>query len=160
MALCGNCGAEGTRIRSRWLNGQQLPDQCPHCAPGEFGAKFTAPSDKKIHMGFEAHPNEYEKRYDADGVFYSRKSEYRAEQEDRLRQQPQDELDAQAKAEAEKRATRRTHAMNQNELEAAVRKASIYAADLKESAERAEKERQEAELQSWIGKYTGPTAQA
>ena len=160
MAICSNCGAESRRIRSRWSDkGVHLPDECPNCAPQTF-AKFTAPSDKKIHMGFEAHPNEYEKRYDADGVFYIRKPEYRAEQEDRLKQQPSDELEAQARAETEKRATRRTDPMTEDELAAAHRKAQEYAGYLMESFRQAEKERQEAELQSWIGEYTGPTAQA
>lgn len=86
MAICSNCGAETKRVRSRWSpQGIQLPDECPQCAPQSFG-KFTTPFDKQPHMGWEAHPNEYERRYDGEGAYYLRKPEYRAEQEERLRQ--------------------------------------------------------------------------
>jgi hypothetical protein len=74
-------------------------------------------------MGWEAHPNEYEKKYDKDGLIYERKPEYRAEQEARLRQPTEDEREAQRKAEEKKRATRRTEPMNQAELSVAMRKA-------------------------------------
>jgi hypothetical protein len=114
-------------VRSRWNDkGVALPDECPSCAPGSF-EKFTAPSDKKIWMGYEAHPNEYEKRYDKDGLIYERKPEYRAEQEQKLAQQTADERDAQQRAVAEKRATRRTDRMDSVELAAALRKAEEIA---------------------------------
>jgi hypothetical protein len=127
MALCSNCGSEGTRVRSRWnAEGVQLPDQCPICDPGSF-EKFTAPSDKKIWMGFEANPNEYEKRYDANGVYYVRKPEYVAEQEQRLMQATEEELEKQQRAVAQKRATRRTTPMDSAEQAAALRKAEQIA---------------------------------
>ena len=133
MAICSNCGAEGTRVRSRWNEkGAQLPDECPSCAPGSF-EKFTVPSDKKIWMGFEANPNQYEKRYDSDGVFYLRKPEYRAEQEQRLSSETEDEKDARLRAEAKKRSERRTRPMDPDELLMAVRKAADYAQALEES---------------------------
>lgn len=120
MAKCGNCGAETTRVRSRWTEkGIQLPDECPQCAPGGF-EKFTAPSDKKIWLGYEAHPNEYVKA--ADGG-YDRKPEYRAEQEERLRQPTEEEKELQAKAIAKKRAHRRTKPMDELETAHALRKA-------------------------------------
>lgn len=135
MAKCNNCGAEGTRVRSRWNEkGNQLPDECPQCAPGNF-EKFTAPSDKKIWMGYEANPNEYEKRYDADGVFYIRKLEYRAEQEARLSQGASDELEAQERAEAKKRAERRTEPMTESEKLAAIAKARMIADALQSAAQ-------------------------
>ena len=123
MAVCNNCGEEGARVRSRWTEkGIALPDECPACAPQSF-EKFSAPSDKKIWMGYEAHPNEYEKRYDADGLILVRKPEYRAEQEDRLRNETADERDARLRAEAEKRATRRTDPMTAEEMLHALAKA-------------------------------------
>ena len=124
MAKCSNCGAEGTRIRSRWTEkGTQLPDECPNCAPQAF-EKFSAPSDKKIWMGYEAHPNEYVKAEDGG---FDRKPEYRAEQEERLRQETEDERTLRLEAEAKKRATRRTEPMTPAEFEQAVRKAQDIA---------------------------------
>lgn len=106
-------------------------DECPNCAPSSF-EKFTAPSDKKIWMGHEAHPNEYVKA--PDGGF-DRKPEYRAEQEQRLSQATEEEREAQARAVAHKRATRRTSPMTEAETIAAVRKASEIAAWIVESAQ-------------------------
>src|SRR5882724_8470786 len=112
MAFCSNCGADRSRVRSRWTEkGEQLPDECPNCSPDSF-EKFTAPSDKKIWMGYEAHPNEYEKQYDKDGPIFERKPEYRAEQEQKLCEQTEEEIEAQRKAEANKRAHRRTAPMD------------------------------------------------
>lgn len=122
MAVCSNCGAEGNRVRSRWDDKGQLPDECPNCAPGQF-EKFTAPSDKKIWMGFEANPNEYEKRYDSEGVFYIRKPEYRAEQEAQLRSGATDDREAQLRAEERKRRERRTTPMDEAERISAIAKA-------------------------------------
>lgn len=124
MPVCGNCGAEGARIRSRWgAKGEPLPDECPNCAPQSF-EKFTAPSDKKIWMGYEAHPNEYVKA--GDGGF-DRKPEYRAEQEAKLGAETEEERELRMTAEAHKRATRRTEPMTQAEFEQAVRKAADIA---------------------------------
>ena len=146
MAVCGNCGSESARVRSRWgEKGVQLADECPSCAPAQF-EKFTAPSDKKIWMGYEAHPNEYVQS--ADGGF-DRKPEYRAEQEQRLTQETEDERIARERAEANKRATRRTDPMTPDETLQAIRKANLYAAMMQEQAEQDAKARQEAELLSW-----------
>jgi hypothetical protein len=123
MSVCGNCGAEGTRIRSRWLKNVQLADECPSCAPGSF-EKFAVPSDKKIWMGYEAHPNEYERAEDGG---FDRKPEYRVEQEEQLRRETVDERDFRLKAEAHKRATRRVEPMDSVELQAALRKAEELA---------------------------------
>jgi len=141
MAICSNCGAETTRLRSRWIKGTQLTDQCPQCAPEEFEGKVTMPSDKKIHMGFEAHPNEYEKRYDQDGVYYVRKPEYRAEQEAHLQEIPEDEKAAQSKAAEQKRLTRRTKPMSTQEVE-------LFLKQFQEQAD-------EAERLSWTLPPTG-----
>lgn len=135
MAVCSNCGAQGTRIRSRWTEKNvQLPDECPQCAPESF-EKFTAPSDKKIWMGFEAHPNEYVKKLSEDGdVVYERKPEYRAEQEQQLMEATTEEQAAQEKAVALKRATRRTMPMDEIEMAAALCKAEEIANWLTASA--------------------------
>ena len=133
MAICANCGTQGTRIRSRWNDKNvQLPDECPHCAPQSFD-KFTAPSDKKIWMGYEAHPNEYIKA--ADGGF-DRKPEYRAEQESSLCQSTPEEIEAEQRAIALKRATRRTAPMDAAEYAQALAKAEQIATAIIESANR------------------------
>lgn len=126
MAKCSNCGNEGPRVRSRWTEDGQLPDECPKCAPQSF-EKFTTPSDNKIWPGWEAHPNEYEKKYDKDGVIYERKPEYRAEQEERLRNMTEDEKAAQERAIAKKRKERRTTPMDAIEEAAALRRAEEIA---------------------------------
>lgn len=120
MAVCNTCGAEGARIRSRWTDkGTALPDECPSCAPQSF-EKFTAPSDKKIWMGYEAHPNEYVSSEDGG---FDRKPEYRAEQEEKLKRETEDEKALRLRAEAQKRATRRMLPMDAAELASAMRKA-------------------------------------
>jgi hypothetical protein len=129
MAICGNCGAQGSRVRSRWTEKTQLPDECPHCAPQSF-EKFTAPSDKKIWMGYEAHPNEYELAPDGG---YDRKPEYRAEQEVKLAQETDDERDARLRAESNKRASRRTMPMDTTETLSAIAKARLLANALEQT---------------------------
>jgi hypothetical protein len=150
MATCSNCGADTPRLRTVFL-GKETRDECPQCAPGSF-EKFTAPSDKKIAMGFEAHPNEYEKRYDEDGVFYIRKPEYRAEQEQRLTQPAEDDRLREEQAVAEKRATRRTQPLSPDEVLFAINKARDIADAIAQSNAEAQKQAEEAELQSWIQK--------
>lgn len=120
MAICSGCGSESPRVLNRWNDKGQLPDKCPNCSPSSF-EKFTAPSDKKIWMGYEAHPNEYVKS--ADGG-YDRKPEYRAEQEQRLSAETDEERENRLRAEASKRATRRTRTMDPEEHFAAIAKAT------------------------------------
>jgi hypothetical protein len=90
------------------------------------------PSDKKIWMGYEAHPNEYVKAEDGG---FDRKPEYRSEQEQRLARATPEEREAQERAVANKRATRRTAPMTEAETIAAVRKASEIAAWIVKSGE-------------------------
>lgn len=119
MAVCGHCGVVGARVRSQWKGTMQLPDECPHCAPQSF-EKFQMPSDKKIWMGYEAHPNEYVKSEDGG---FDRKPEYRAEQEARLGGGDPDDAAAQERAVEKKRMERRTRAMDSGELLHALGKA-------------------------------------
>lgn len=85
-------------------------------------------------MGFEAHPNEYEKRHDTDGVFYVRKPEYRAEQEVKLQQATEEERENQERAEEHKRATRRTAPLDSVEYADALRRAEEVARFIVQSA--------------------------
>ena len=118
MAICSGCGSDTSRVRFRWNDDGQLPDICPHCSPESF-EKFTAPSDKKIWMGYEAHPNEYVKAEDGG---YDRKPEYRAEQEAKLSQETEDERTMRLEAEAKKRVTRRTRPMDEIEVQHALKR--------------------------------------
>ena len=119
MAVCSNCKTEGARIRTIWAKDGTPRDECPSCSPESF-EKFTNPSDKKIWMGYEAHPNEYVK---SDDGGFDRKPEYRAEQEERLRQPSAEEVEARALAIAKKRKDRRTTPMDTMEIAVALRKA-------------------------------------
>ena len=119
MAVCGNCGAEGQRIRSRWVKNVQLPDECPACAPQSF-EKQTDPSDKKIWIGPEYAPNDYEKKYDADGVFFVPKPEVTAERERKLFEDSEEKARYE-KALAEKRANRRMQPMSLLEIQQVLR---------------------------------------
>lgn len=123
MATCENCGAVEVRTRTIWSEDGAKREECPRCAPASF-EKFMVPSDKKIWMGYEAHPNEYVKA--ADGGF-DRKPEYRAEQEARLRNETEDERNARLRAEAKKRKERRVTPMDGVELSAAMVKAERIA---------------------------------
>lgn len=147
MAICNSCNSESPRVRSRWdPKGVQLPDECPQCAPGSF-EKFSNPSDQKIWMGFEAHPNEYVQS--ADGGF-DRKLEYRAEQEELLSQETSDERETRLEAERVKRATRRTLPMDEVETTHALAKARDLALALEQSALHAHRNADEQAVQSWI----------
>jgi hypothetical protein len=126
MTTCSNCGAEVTRSRIIWDKDGNQREECVSCAPENF-EKFTVPSDKKIWPGWEAHPEQYEKKYDKDGVIYERKPEYRAEQEERLRNETEDEKTNRLAAEARKRRTRRTLPLDSIELAQAMRKAETIA---------------------------------
>jgi len=126
VSKCSNCGAETVRSRNIWDKDGNQREECVSCSPESF-EKFTAPSDKKIWAGWEAHPEEYEKKYDKDGLIYERKPEYRAEQEQRLREATEEERLAQERAIAKKRKERRTEPMDEIEKAAALRKAEEIA---------------------------------
>ena len=130
MSVCMNCKAEGTRVRTIFAEDGQR-DECPSCAPANF-EKFTAPSDKKIWMGYEAHPNEYVKAEDGG---FDRKPEYRAEQEQKLGEATEEEKELQRRAEEKKRKERRTTPMDEAELAAATRRAEEIASFLIASTE-------------------------
>jgi hypothetical protein len=131
MSVCSNCKQETTRLRTTWKEDGTCFHQCPHCAPESF-EKFTAPSDKKIWMGYEAHPNEYVKAEDGG---YDRKPEYRSEQEQKLGEPTEEEKELQRRAEEKKRNERRITPMNEAELAAATRRAEEIASFLIASAE-------------------------
>lgn len=123
MAICGNCGAERSRVRTVFSEDGGKQDECPNCHPESF-EKFTMPSDQKIWMGYEAHPNEYMKAEDGG---FDRKPEYRAEQEAKLQQETAEEMETRLRAEENKRRNRRTLPMTEAEEAAAIRKAAMYA---------------------------------
>jgi len=117
MAICGSCGAETTKLRTIFGEGGSQ-DECPQCCPQSF-AKATDPSDKKIWIGPEYAPNDYEKRYDADGVYYQPKPEVTAERERNLFVASEDQ-ERYAAAVEKKRSERRTRKMSAAEEQAAI----------------------------------------
>lgn len=123
MSICGSCGSETTR--SRVIFGRnEVKEECPNCAPQSF-EKVADPSTRKIWIGPEFEPNSYEKRYDADGVYYVPKPEVTAERERNLFVCSEEKAAYEKKLE-EKRAQRRTQPLDQMEIAAALRKIDMY----------------------------------
>lgn len=112
MAVCGNCGAEGTRIRSRWNGDIRLPDECPNCAPQSFEAMKSV-RDGTIAMGYEYMPTMYKKT----DVGYVAKDELLADTEAELSKPDMEGEAAYQKAVAIKRASRRTKPMTGDEIQ-------------------------------------------
>lgn len=107
------------------------------------------PSDQKIWMGYEAHPNEYVKSEDGG---FDRKPEYRAEQEARLGGGDPDDAAAQERAVERKRLDRRTTPLDSVELQAALNKARIIANALQEANDEAQAQTRQAEIDSWVAR--------
>jgi hypothetical protein len=121
MAICGNCGAQSTRLRCRWsANGVQLPDECPHCTPQSFD-KFKSVRDGQIAMAWEYDHKSYQFK---DGVPILT-DEARQDLEDAATKRSDDEIKAYEMAVERKRQERRTKAMSESEakrLEEVIRK--------------------------------------
>ena len=118
MAKCGSCGEESRRIRTSFLNGTSK-DECPHCAPQSF-EKIADPSTKKVWIGPEFAPNDYEWR---DG-YLQMKPEAVADLEERScgtrSVAYQEEMAKVREAEEHKRHTRRTKPLSPNEIASAL----------------------------------------
>src|SRR5262249_33288985 len=110
-------------------------DECPVCCPQSF-EKQTDPSDKKIWIGPEVRPNDYEKRYDSDGVYYEPKPEATAELEANIFRDS-DEAEAYQRALEQKRLTRRTAPLTESEEAQAIRKVDALLRPLIEDKETA-----------------------
>lgn len=116
MAKCGSCNAESSRVRTSWAeDGTQKPDECPQCAPQSFD-RFRSVRDGQIAMGWEYMPTKYKLR---NGV-YEASDELRQDTEDQLSKLPEEDVAAYSKAVEEKRATRRTKALTQQEVHEAI----------------------------------------
>ena len=115
MAICGNCGAVTARVRSRWQEGVQLPDECPQCAPGQFEA-IKSVRDGQIAMGWEYMPQMYRKTDNG----YVAKDELLADTEAQAIKRSEDDIRIEEEALARKRATRRTKAMSSTEISQAI----------------------------------------
>ena len=114
MAICGNCGAQSARVRSRWTDkGVQLPDECPSCSPETMHDPFKSVRDGKIAMGWEYMPNMYRKTDDG----YVAKDELLADTEAQASKRSEDDIAIERNAIERKRATRRTKPLSQAELE-------------------------------------------
>lgn len=133
MALCGNCGREEFRIRSVFTESGEARDECPSCCPQSFD-KRTDPSDKKIWIGPEYAPNDYEKRYDKDGVYYMPKPEVTAERERNLFVNTE-EKEQYARAVEKKRIEGRKHSLTPEEIQEAIKRADAMVRPMIEDKE-------------------------
>lgn len=144
MAVCGNCGREGSRIRSRWNEkGVRLPDECPGCAPGTFDPQWKT---AKGAMGWEAYPTMYRKIEAPDGgVGYEATDEMRADTEARLsRPDPEDEAKKQAAIEERRKyAASAPRRLSEAQIEAA---RQYWVPKLQERARRLRNEENERNL--------------
>ena len=111
MAICGNCGHDTPRVRSKWKEGIQLPDECPHCSPDSFEA-IKSVRDGQISMGWEYMPTMY-KKTDAG---YVPKDELLADTEAQVCKKSDEDIAAEQAIE-DKRRTRRTMPLSPSEIE-------------------------------------------
>lgn len=120
MAVCNTCKTETARVRTVF-RGAESVDECPNCAPAAFEGRFADPSTKKIWIGPEFAPKDYEWR---DGQLQMT-AEAVAELESRAcgikSVRAQEEKAAEEKAIEHKRRHRRTAPLTQVEIEAALR---------------------------------------
>lgn len=134
MAICGTCGNESARVRTVFAESGESRDQCPSCDPQTF-EKFTAPSDKKIWIGPEVRPNDYEKKYDSEGVYYEPKPEATAELERNLFVSTE-EKEKYERALAKKRTENRQGALTPEQIAEALKRADAMVRPLIEDKER------------------------
>ena len=126
MAICNTCGAETARVRSKWQDSVQLPDECPHCAPQSF-EKFKSVRDGQITLGHEYMPAMY-KKTDAG---YVAKDELTADTEAEIVRSithSPEQLAYEAACE-DKRRNRRTEPLTPAEFERAVNKITAQASE-------------------------------
>ncbi len=105
---CGSCGVDTSRGKKVFdEKGNVRSEVCPSCSPEQFEGGVTDPSDKKIYSGPQAMPNLYTR--DAEGTYHA-KDELISDTVQNWDHGPT------AKAEAKKRATRRTEPLTAVEL--------------------------------------------
>lgn len=149
MAVCGTCKSETPRVRTLFTDRGGIPlkvpvDECPHCAPDGFGERFTMPSDKRLAMGWEAYPKDYEKRENPQGGYlYAEKEEATADLEARLSARPPEEIEAYNKALERRRAYGRKKPMTAVEIEQVKNR---FGPQFEEEHRRVEREREEYRL--------------
>lgn len=118
MAICGSCGAEGTRIRTTFtFEGRPLDtpkDQCPNCKPEEFKEKFQF--GQLFAYAHDAYPERYKKTTRPDGqVVFVAKDEANADFQARLEAGSTEEREKEKQAKAAKAASKRTQALSEDE---------------------------------------------
>jgi hypothetical protein len=117
VAICRNCNASAAKVITTFTSGgiplKDPRDRCEHC-DDSLKVKATAPSDKKLYMGWEVEPNRYKKR--DDGSFEA-SDEKLADQHDFVANAAaKAEDEAHERAKAQKRATRRTTPLTPDEI--------------------------------------------
>lgn len=135
MAICGGCGAEARRTRTIFNERNTLvKEECPSCNPNSFDPQWKT---ARGAMGWEAYPEKYDKITLPDGrVGYRSKEEFRQDSEDKIRAAyaRADQPDA-AKLE-EKRRTRRTVPLSDDEQRAIINRVRPVIQDRQEHANR------------------------
>jgi len=117
IAICNNCGAEVSRVRTRYaVNGAQMPDECPVCSPETF-ERFKSVRDGQISMGWEYNHTMYKKTDNG----YIAKDELIADTEAQVMKPDTEAEENYQRSLAKKRANRRTKPMTQAEIERALK---------------------------------------
>ena len=107
MAICGNCGAENSRVRTTFHTGPHgkymgQTDSCPSCAPGSFEPHWLR---DKIVPAYEAYPTKYRPQRMEDGsLSYFATDEWRADCEAKMQRPDPEDSAAHEAAKARRRA--------------------------------------------------------
>lgn len=131
MTVC-KCGAETTRLRQVWDQGQVTDEYCPTCRPDAFDRQ-TMPSDKKMWMGWEVDAQHYKRVYDKDGPIMMPSDSVLHDLEEQVSKRPDEDVEAEQKAIAKKRANRRLEPMDSGELTRALNVARVVAKNVEEA---------------------------
>jgi hypothetical protein len=119
MAICGNCGADTTRHRVKYL-GNTETHECDKCAPGSFDPQWKHAVGV---MGWEAYPDKYTKITLPDGrTGYKATDEMIADTEAKLKNPPV-AMAEEKRALEKRRANVRRTPMTSRELEIALNRA-------------------------------------
>lgn len=115
MTTCRGCGSEVSQTRTTFnAKAEVVKEECPMCAPNSFDPKWLR---ERGAMAWEAYPDKYVKIYLPDGrTGYRATDEWRQDSEDKIRQSYARADQMNAAALDEKRRTRRTAPMTEEEI--------------------------------------------
>lgn len=134
MSQVCRCGAETTKLRQVWVNGEVQDEFCPTCRPAEF-ERQRDPSDKKLWMGWEYDPR-YTKSRDPDGQTRMTPSDSVLQDLENMAMKRSEEELRSEDAQRVKRESQRTAPMSADELKAALAYAKDVAGAIEEHHEK------------------------